>query len=181
MEGWRVNWRTDSTRCSSLLLSGNTLLCPVWHSLSSHCLLKALLSLVTSRDLWSCLLRLCFSSRVSRPPPLRISCATCSTPEDPWQLRKFTSFFYFTTVIVFHFSPLTLVLPWLLLSVTSTKDKMGLWQLGQGCQFWLPRLHCLSLLPHFNLPSLDCNRSSLCLLTQASIIPPLSSSSSSAN
>lgn len=87
--------------------------------------------------------------------PLWLSSATWSTPKGPWQLRKFTSCFSLSLyhchpIIVscslFHcyFSPGSLCLS------QPPNDKVGLWQLGKGCQFWL-RHFFFSLLPPFNL------------------------------
>lgn len=72
-----------------------------------------------------------------------------STPKGPWPLRKLTRRLVFYSTAGIQSRSLSLIfLPWLSLSLSqSPNDKIALWQLGQGCQFWLPPPSPLRLCP----------------------------------
>lgn len=99
-------------------------------------------------------------------------------PQGPMTTKKISKLLYsFTLSLASNHSlsfPLSLSLCYFSLGSLSLSqrpnDKIELWQLGQGCQFWLPRLLSLSLLPPFNLPFADLSPS---LLTPPGPIFPL--------
>lgn len=157
LAGW-MDW------CVWVILLGA--LSAAWRQHAEDCLLsesfallliKVLLSLVTAWHLYLFCFFCCYFFMCLLACPLWVSGATWSTPKGPWQLRKCPSCF---SLLLYRWHPIivshSLSLCYFSLGSLSLSqppnDKIELWQLGQGCQFWLPRLLSLSLLPSFNLP-----------------------------